>query len=432
MNRVSMISAVAVAAAILVAPAPAAFARTPETAPPGISRQQAIDEAIARNPAITAAREQVEQARARVVEATAFPDPTFIATLTQEVSFLKPRTAQTQEYGAGLTLPFPDKFHLRGEAARGDLRSAESSYARLRQQTAAQTVTAYDALLVALKHRDDLREATTLAQDFLKKTDLRFQAGTVPRFDVIKAKVDVAQAENDLIANGREVAVARANLNRLLARNQGAPLDATDALEVPAPPPAIDELVKLAESSRPDLQGIAALQKGAGYATTLAGQYWLPDFNIYLARNLTYGFEPAVSSAINFSVPLLFWQHKNGEVAEARHRELELASTYADTLAQVNLDVRMAYAEATTALQQAVFIRDSLLPEAREAYRIVATNYSLGGISALELLDAKRTLLQAEGEYADALGAANDARSDLELAVGAPLPPASSGGNDAP
>jgi len=92
----------------------------------------------------------------------------------------------------------------------------------------------------------------------------------------------------------------------------------------------------------------------------------------------------------------------------------------------------MAYAEATTALQQAIFIRDSLLPEAREAYRIVATNYSLGGISALELLDAKRTLLEAEGEYADALGAANDARSDLELAVGAPLPPASPGGTDAP
>ena len=136
-----MISAVAVAAAFLDALAPAAFARTPEAAAPVISRQEAVDEAIARNPAITAAREQVEQARARVTEATAFPDPTFIATLTQETSFLKPRTAQTQEYGMGLTLPFPDKFHLRGEAARGDLHSAESSYARMRQQTAAQTVT---------------------------------------------------------------------------------------------------------------------------------------------------------------------------------------------------------------------------------------------------------------------------------------------------
>jgi cobalt-zinc-cadmium efflux system outer membrane protein len=430
--RVLMISALAVAAAISDASAQDPLAPATQAASPGLSTRQAVDEAVARNPAITAAREQVEQARARVTEATAFPDPTFVATLEQETSFLKPRTAQTQDYGLGLTLPFPDKFHLRGEAARGDLRAAESSLAKLRQQIAAQTVTAYDALLVALKHQEDLREGLTLSQDFLKRTEARFQAGTVPRFDVIKARVDVAQAQNDLIANGRAVAVARASLNRLLGRSQGSPLEATDALRPPGPPPAIDELARLAESSRPELQGLAALQKGAGYATTLAGQYWLPDFNIILARNFTYGFDPAFTSAITFSVPLLFWQHENGEVAEARHRELELASTYADTLAQVGLDVRMAYAAATTALEQALFIRDSLLPEAREAYRIVATSYSLGGISALELLDAKRTLLEAEGEYADALGAANDARSDLELAVGAPLPTALSGGNDAP
>ena len=111
---------------------------------------------------------------------------------------------------------------------------------------------------------------------------------------------------------------------------------------------------------------------------------------------------------------------------------LELESSYSDERAQVDLDVRTAYAAADTALRQVVFIRDSLLPEAREAYRIASTSYSLGGISALELLDAKRTLLDAESQYADALGAANDARADLELAVGAPISQAPSGGNDAP
>jgi cobalt-zinc-cadmium efflux system outer membrane protein len=429
--RVSLISVFAVVAAIPAASARSALSPAPDTAPQGISRNQAVEEALARNPAIAVAREQVEQARARVTEATAFPDPSFVATFEQEESFLKPRTAMTQDYGLGLTLPFPDKFHLRGEVARGDLHLAESSLAKLRQQIASQVVTAYDALLVALKHQEDLRDATTLSQDFLKKTQARFEAGTIPKFDVIKARVDVAQTENGLIANERAVAVARAGLNRLLGRNQGAPLEASDALEVPAPPPAIEELEKLAETSRPELQGLVALRQGARSATTLSAQYWLPDINLFLARNLTYGFEPAFTSAVTIDLPLLFWQHENGEVAEARHRELELASTYADTLAQVDLDVRTAYAAATTSLRQALFIRDSLLPEARDAYRIVATNYSLGGLSALELLDAKRTLLDAEAAYADALGAANDARSDLELAVGAPLPPAPPGGNDA-
>ena len=81
-----------------------------------------------------------------------------------------------------------------------------------------------------------------------------------------------------------------------------------------------------------------------------------------------------------------------------------------------------AFANASTALRQAIFIRDRLLPEAREVYRVASASYGLGGSSALDLLDAKRTLLDAERQYADALGAANDAQAALELAIGASLP----------
>ena len=87
------------------------------------------------------------------------------------------------------------------------------------------------------------------------------------------------------------------------------------------------------------------------------------------------------------------------------------------------VDVNTSYASATTALRQAVFLRDSLLPEAREAFQITFNSYGLGGASALDLLDSKSTLLGAESDYTDALGAVNDAAADLERAIGAPLPP---------
>lgn len=111
----------------------------------------------------------------------------------------------------------------------------------------------------------------------------------------------------------------------------------------------------------------------------------------------------------------------------ALHREQELAANVADITAQIGLDVRSSYATASTSLRQAIFLRDELLPEAREVYRVASVSYGLGGTSALDLLDAKRTLLDAERQYADALGAANDAQAALELAVGASLPAAPSG-----
>lgn len=91
-------------------------------------------------------------------------------------------------------------------------------------------------------------------------------------------------------------------------------------------------------------------------------------------------------------------------------------------------EVRVAFAAASTALRQARYLQDALLPEAEQAYHIASVSYGLGGSSALEVLDAKRTLLDAQSQYTDALGAANDAVAQLQLAVGTTLDAGMSGG----
>jgi cobalt-zinc-cadmium efflux system outer membrane protein len=413
---------------LLFAAALAGLSQPPAAASERLSRHEAVAEALARNPAIAAAREQVAQARARVSEAKALPDPTFESTLEQQQTLLTPSTATSKDFGLGLTLPFPTKLHLAGRVAAADLRSAEFSLTQLGNEIAAQTAQAYDALLVAGRHGQDLADGKTFAEDFLKKTEARFQGGTVAKLDVIKAKVDVAQADNALIANERAIATARATLNRFLGRQPGAPIDAADDLsDVPPALPDLETLAALAASSRPEIRSVAAQREGAHDARRLAGQYWVPDLSLTLSRNYTAGDPPAYSTAFSFNLPLFFWQHRNGPIAEAQHREAELEATSRDTAAQVDLDLRTSHAAADTARRQALYIRDQLLPEAEEAYRIASVSYGLGGASALELLDAKRTLLDARSQYTDALGAANDALADLERAVGAPLPSAPAG-----
>jgi cobalt-zinc-cadmium efflux system outer membrane protein len=394
--------------AVLLAFAVVASAQSPEAL--RLSRQQAIDEALARNPALAASRAQVEEARANVVTAAAFADPTFVADVAGQSHILNPASGNGSDQGFGITLPFPGKRGLRRDVATADLRAAEFNLTQLRQQVASQAAQSYDAILVALRHREDLQQSKELADDFVKKTQARFQGGTVARVDVVKAETDLAQAENDLFASERAIATARATLNRILGRAGGAPVETTTTLEVPGPIAAIESLETVAESSRPEIAGLVAQQKGAQTATKLAD-----------------GTPTTFTTSAGFSVPIFFWQHQRGEVAAAAHREEELSANLADIRAQVSLDVQTAYANASTSLRQAAFIRDHLLPQAREVYRIASASYGLGGTSALDLLDAKRTLLAAESQYVDALGAANDALAALELAVGAPLPPPASG-----
>jgi outer membrane protein TolC len=426
LTRCGIVLALGLAGAAAGRPAPAR-AQT-ESTPLALTRRQAIDTALADYPALQVARQQVAEARAQAVQAVAFPDLSLGADVTGESSLARPGSNTGYDLALGISVPFPTKFHLRGTMGRADVSSSEFAYVQLRQQTASQTAQAYDALLVALQHQADLEEGRRLAQEFLEKTQARYAAGTAAGLDVLKARVDLAQADNDLIANQRELANARSALNRLMGRMLGAAFTPADSLTVPDSLPALEALEDTARSERPELKSLASQRRGAAAATSLARSFWLPDLDIGLEQNGVRGAPTTYTTSIGFSLPLLFWNHTRGEVAEARHRELELSAAQRDLVAEVDQDVRTTYAAAATALRQALFLRDQLVPEARRAHQIALVSYGLGGASALDVLDARRTLLDAESQYAEALGAANDARADLERAIGRTLEAAVPGG----
>lgn len=387
-----------------------------------LSRADAIALARLRNPQLAAAREQIAEARADRVQAVAIPDPAATVSLDAQPGLFRSAPGGEKNIGAILDLPFPDKFRLNNRIGVANIQAAQAAYDALQQQVVAATSEQYDSLLVARRHRLDLIEARQLAQDFLQRTNARFQGGTAPRLDVIRAQVDLAAATNGLIANQRDIVNAAAGLDRLMGRPLGAPIAPADSLDVPPGLPALDTLQQLALQSRPELAGVMAERRGAASSTTLAKEFWLPDITLGFTRNAAPDGGPGVfSTGLAFPIPVLFWQHTRGEIAFARARERELSANYRDLEAAVGQDVRTAFANASTALEQLLYIRDELLPSARAAYRAAAASYAIGGSSAFEVIDARRTLLDAESQYADALANANTARTDLERAVGAPI-----------
>jgi cobalt-zinc-cadmium efflux system outer membrane protein len=388
-----------------------------------LTRREAIARALFANPQLDIAREQTAQVRAQRVEGISLPDPALSTSWDSLSGPLRFRSAGSRTASLGFVVPFPDKIRLRNTIGASNIRWSEEQYRLVQQQITAQAGRTYDSVLVTRLHRRDLTEARTLAADFLKRTEARFNAGTVPRLDVIKAQVELAQADNDLIANTRDVANAEAALNRVVGRPLALPVEPLDSLAAPPPLPDLDAIEDMALRSRPEVRGLEAQQRSAKANSALVRESSiLPDFFLSANRNPML---PAAGSwytaGLSMNLPIFFWQHTNGDFAETRHRELELAATMRDTRAAIGQDVRASFATADAAQRQVTFLRDRLLPSAREAYRVATVSYGLGGLSALDVLDARRTLLDAERQYADALAAANSSRSDLERAAGVPL-----------
>jgi cobalt-zinc-cadmium efflux system outer membrane protein len=387
-----------------------------------LTRQAAIDRALLSNPQLQVAAALNAQARARKVQAMAMPDPSFDAEWTESRGIFGSGGATGKAVGATLTIPFLDKFRLQGKIGMADVHSAESDSALTRQTVQSLTSQGYDAVLAAIRRHEDLLEARALADDFVRKTQARFDAGTAAKLDVIKAQVDASQAENDLIAAEQDLDNARAALNRLLGRRLDARLATADSFSIPLAVPSLEPLLAAALQNRPEIRSLRSQQQGARAASALAKEFWLPDVTVGIGRDFAADKGPGLlTTGLSFPIPLFYWQHAKGEIAEQKYRERELDAASRDLEAAVGEEVRLLYAAAVTAMRQAIHLRDQLLPAAREAYRIASASYALGGSSALEVLDARRTLIDAESSYTDALVAANSTRADLERAVATPL-----------
>ncbi len=383
-----------------------------------LSRLQAIAAALTGNQQIEAARQQVGEARARRVTDIAIPDPQFTAGFDQLTSPFAFSGAPSRPVTLGLTVPFPDKFRQNNKIGLADIGNSQANLRLQQQAIALQASATYDSLLVAQLHRQYFREALQLAQDFLTRTQTRFEAGTAAKLDVIQAQVTVSQAQNDLIGNERDLLAAEASLNRTLGRIAGAPIITTDSLTMPPALPDTSTVVQTALENRQELKALQQQQLGQAATTKLTKEFWIPDFTLGVAKDYSVPGQALFTTGVTMALPVFYWQHARGDIALSQHTENELAATYRDTRAQVTQDVRTSYANASTAMKQVTFLRDDLVPAAREAYRVSFTSYGLGGSSALDVITARTALLQAEAQYADALAAANTARADLDRALG--------------
>lgn len=387
-----------------------------------LTRQAAIARALISNPQLQVASALTAQARARKAQAVAIPDPTFAAEWDESRGVFGSGGASTKAVGATLTIPFFDKFRLQGKKGMADVHSAESDSTLTGQTLRLYTSQSYDAVLASIRRQADLLEAKALADDFVRKTQARYDAGTAAKLDLIKAQVDASQTENDLIASEHDLENARASLNRLLGRRLDAPIATADSFSVPAAPPPLAPLLASALVNRPEIRSLQSQQMAARAASTLAKEFWLPDLTVGIGRDFAAERGPGLlTTGISLPIPLFYWQHAKGEIAERKSHERELDATGRDLNAAVSEEIRKLYSTTVTAIRQAAHLRDQLLPAAREAYRIASASYGLGGSSALEVLDARRTLIDAENQYTDALAAANSARADLERAVASPL-----------
>jgi outer membrane protein len=320
-------------------------------------------------------------------------------------------------------------------AIRGTFFQRDSAYFALRNtvdQTIANVKTQFYQVIVNRELIVVQEDSVNLLDSQLKDQQNRFEAGTVPRFNVLQAQVQLYNQIPQLIAARNNYRISVLTLAKTLgldfnpARGNAAPLRVTG--ELPYVPRKIDLLAAIEEGkrNRPFLKQQRANVLNQIEQVHVAIGSWLPTVN-------TNGGGEWVSSPINSSFgdvskgwiaqvtgswPIWDSGMAWGKIRQQRAILSQQEITYDDDVRQVELEIQ----QAVSNLQQnreTVVATEKNLETSAEALRLAKARLDAGAGVQLDVLNAQTAQTTAQSNYLQALFGYNQSLAEFDRATGA-------------
>ena len=275
-------------------------------------------------------------------------------------------------------------------------------------------------------------ENVHLLEAQLKDQQNRFEAGTVPRFNVLQAEVQLGNQIPQLITAQNNLRISKLQLAKTLGldfqrrRGNSPPLEVVgDMPYVPRPIELVDA-IEMGKQRRAFLkQARANVLNQLQQVRATAGQ-WLPNIT-------TTGGGEWVSSPINSSwhdiskgwtalvqgsLPIWDSGAIAGQVIQQRALLSETKITYDDDVRQVELEIQTAYSNLQQN-EELVKSQEKNVELADEALRLAKARLDAGAGVQLDVLNATVQLLQAQSTRLQALFGYNSSLADFDRATGA-------------
>jgi outer membrane protein len=419
-----------------------------------LSLVEAVDLALQQNSTILKAKSDLEANYGVVVQTRAIAIPK----VRSGANYQKTQASGVETFPsvpAAIQSPFPK---VRGDQRwAGDIRLVQSLYeggrivsalrtARLTKEQALlqyQTVVADTLLSVRVAYHDVLlAEQQIVVQEASVKlltTELedqrrRFEAGTVPRFNVLRAEVELANARPRLIRARNSYRITKNNLANLLGYNlpkevwEDIPLRLTGRLEAEPLEIQLPQAVAQALENRTELM---ALRKAVGLAkegivtAKATRKPSVQGFVGYGSRNSMFSDDLTDDVSGWFAGAQLTWDifdglYTRGKIDQAKALARRAEYDLEDNMRRVELEVRTAYSNFIEA-REVLESQKKVVEEAEESLRLATVRSEAGTGTQLDVLNAQTALTEARTTQIIALRDYAVARARMERAMGVNL-----------
>lgn len=417
--------------------------------------QQAILTALQRNPDIQGAKQEIERAKGLYLElrADALPRVDAGANFTDTDPHLNnfrgdggngerldPTTGQT--FRGGLqTAERQYTFNLRatqivfaGGRVVSQIKSADfqrdSAYFGFRDTIDAVIALVRTQFYQILLNRALIgvqEESVRLLQSQLQDQQNRFEAGTVPRFNVLQAQVALSNQQPELITARNNYRIAQLQLARTIgldfdpARGVGAPLEVIGELRYEPRTLPLVKAIEIAKGRRPLLKGQKANVLASNAQVGVARSGFFPqisatggtDFRSSPISEDLHDTRSGYVFGATGSWAIWDWGQTDGRVKQAR-AALEQAKISLDDISrQIELEVQQAYSNIVQG-RELIRSQEETVGQAEEALRLASARLSAGAGTQLEVLNARVEVTRAQSVSLQALYTYNAAVAEFD------------------
>jgi outer membrane protein len=291
--------------------------------------------------------------------------------------------------------------------------------------------TAYYDVLLAEQQIVVREAAVKLLEGELENTKRRFEAGAVPRFDMLRGEVELANSLPKLIRARNAYRTAKNLLATLLGYNiptnvwEDIPLTLTTKLDTEPYDIALPDALARARERRPELQVLRTDVELQRERVNIAKSGYLPAVGVfagYKAYNAEFkdDFYRDVSgpvAGVEMSWDIFDGLATRGRVIEARARQSKSSVSLDHTTRRVEQEVRTVYSSFIEA-REVLESQKKNVERAEEAIRLAASRYEAGTSTQLDVLNAQTALTDARTTQIDAARDYLVTRARLERAMG--------------
>jgi outer membrane protein, heavy metal efflux system len=277
--------------------------------------------------------------------------------------------------------------------------------------------------LLASDERVRLAESVVeIATRLRDAAQARFDAGAVPRLEVMQADLGVSRAEADLEAARTDRIATQATLDAVLNAPPQHPLVLQGSLDDHTTSPAYETAVAMATTSNIDLVGLDRQIAIESQRLELlkAQRTPVPVFTAGVKFNAPGEFLAGPMAAVGVGLPI--FSRNQGEIAASIATTAQLRGQREAARRTLDNAIYSAAARVEAARRRVDVFRQRLIPVATDLESLSEESYRAGRTSVLGVLDAQRSLRDLSR---DALQASLDlqlALAELEELLGTPLP----------